>query len=92
MIVRILTEGQYELDAAHRDRLNSIDNQLVAIVEGNDEAAFDKTFQDLLTFVRSQGRRLADSELAPSDVVLPAPDSTFAEIKDLFVGEGLVPD
>lgn len=92
MIVRILTEGQYELDGAKRERLNSLDNQLVAIVERGDEAGFDKAFRDLVEFVRSQGRRLADSELAPSDVVLPAPDSTFAEIKDLFVGEGLVPD
>ncbi len=92
MIVRILSEGQYELSAPQHDRLNEIDNRLVALVEKDDEAAFDRTFHELLDLVRRDGRKLADDELLPSDVVLPAPDSTFAEVKDLFVGEGLVPD
>lgn len=92
MIVRILTDGQYELDAAQHDRLNEMDNRMVKQVEQDDEAGFERTFHETVEFVRSAGRRLADHELAPSDVVLPAPDSTFAEVKELFVGEGLVPD
>ncbi len=92
MIVRILTEGQYELDAAQWDRLNEIDNRMVKLVEQEDAAGFDRAFHEAVEFIRSAGRRLADHELAPSDVVLPAPDSTFAEVKELFVGEGLVPD
>ncbi len=92
MIVRILSEGQYELDAGQHERLNEMDNHLVTLVEKDDEAGFDRVFHELLGMVRSGGRRLADDELVPSDVVLPAPDSTFAEVKELFVGEGLVPD
>ena len=33
MIVRILTEGQYNLPGAHVDELNEIDNELVEVVE-----------------------------------------------------------
>ncbi len=92
MIVRILSEGQYELDDAQREHLNALDNRLVPIVDAGDEGGFKTAFRELLGLVRSTGRRLADDELSPSDVVLPAPDSTVAEVRDLFVGEGLVPD
>ena len=33
MIVRILTEGQYDLPGQYIDELNDIDNQLVEVVE-----------------------------------------------------------
>ena len=37
MIVRILTEGQYNLPGQFVDKLNEVDNQIVAVVEVNDE-------------------------------------------------------
>ncbi len=92
MIVRILTEGQYELDEKQYEQLNRYDNTLVELVEAGDAVRFSSTFQELLRFVRSSGRRLADEELAPSTLILPAPDSTMDELKQLFVSEGLVPD
>ena len=40
MIVRILTEGQYNLPGQFVDKLNEVDNQIVAVVEVNDEVSF----------------------------------------------------
>ena len=40
MIVRILTEGQYDLPGAYIDELNAIDNELVDVVADEDEEAF----------------------------------------------------
>ena len=40
MIVRIATEGQYELPDEDVDRLNELDNELVTIVESGDEERF----------------------------------------------------
>ncbi len=36
MIVRILTEGQFNLPGAYVDELNEIDNRLVEVVEQRD--------------------------------------------------------
>ena len=36
MIVRILTEGQYNLPGAYIDDLNAIDNELVDVVAAED--------------------------------------------------------
>ena len=40
MIVRISSEGQYNLPGSFIDRLNEIDNALVEAVEAEDQAAF----------------------------------------------------
>ena len=45
MIVRIATEGQYELpDDDVAGRLNALDNEAVAAVEAGDEARFADLF------------------------------------------------
>ena len=55
MIVRISTEGQYELDDDEVPALNELDNAAVASCEANDEASFHEVFERLLAFVRDQG-------------------------------------
>lgn len=92
MIVRIATEGQFELDREHYDAVNGLDNECVAAVEAGDEAKFMELFGQMLDFVRAEGRELADDELAESDVVLPPADTSFAEASEDFTGEGLIPE
>ena len=92
MIVRILTEGQYNLPGAYIDDLNAIDNELVEVVESADRDAFDRTLKRMLDLVRENGTPVPIDELVESDLVLPEPDITLEEAGELFVGEGLVPD
>ncbi len=92
MIVRILTEGQYNLPGAYIDDLNAIDNELVEVVEAGDRDAFDTTLKRMLDLVRENGTPVPVDELVESDLVLPEPDITLEEAGELFVGEGLVPD
>ena len=91
MIVRIATEGQYELPAADVDELNALDNDAVASCERDEEAGFRATYDRLLGFVREHGRPVPDDELAPSDLILPPPDVSLAEARKEFSGEGLIP-
>ena len=91
MIVRILTEGQYNLPGAFIDDLNAIDNELVEVVESGDRETFDRTLKRMLDLVRENSTPLAVDELVESDLVLPEPDITLEEAGELFVGEGLVP-
>ena len=92
MIVRILTEGQYNLPGAFIDELNELDNKLVEVVEDDDNEHFGPALKALLDLVRENGTPVSVDELVESDLVLPEPDITLKEAEELFVGEGLVPD
>jgi hypothetical protein len=92
MIVRISGEGQFEVPDGEAQRLNDLDNQAVAAVEAGDEATFQQLWNQMLDLVTSDGKELADDELVESDVILPPRDSTFAEAKSDFTGDGLIPD
>ena len=91
MIVRILTEGQFQLPGAYIDELNEIDNRLVEVVEVEDEEGFNRLLKEMLDLVRNNGRPVGVDELVESDVVLPDPDITLVEAEELFTGEGLLP-
>jgi hypothetical protein len=92
VIVRIATEGQYELLENDAEALNELDNRAVAACQAGDEEQFSRVFQEMLSFVRSQGQPLADDRLEGSDVILPPPDSTMDEVSEDFTGEGLIPE
>jgi nuclear transport factor 2 (NTF2) superfamily protein len=91
MIVRIATEGQYELADDAGERLNALDNEAVAAVEAGDEARFHALFAQILATVRAEGTRLAEDDLRGSDVLVPPPDTSFDEARLDFTGEGLIP-
>lgn len=91
MIVRILTEGQYDLPGAYIDDLNAIDNELVDVVADEDEEAFAAVLKKMLDLVREKGSPVPIDELVESDLVLPEPDITLVEAEEMFVGEGLMP-
>ncbi|HXE44891.1 MAG TPA: hypothetical protein VN635_06810 [Conexibacter sp.] len=93
MIVRIATEGQYELpDGEVTARLNVLDNDAVAAVEAGDEARFTDLFAQIVAYVREHGTPLSDDDLRGSDVIVPPPDTSFEEARQEFSGDGLIPD
>jgi hypothetical protein len=92
MIIRIMGEGQFRLDEEAAERVNALDNEAVAAVEGDDEDAFHVAFESLLELIRTDGEHLNDNELEPSDVIVPPADITFVEAAADFTGDGLIPD
>jgi hypothetical protein len=91
VIVRISTEGQYELGEDSSAALNELDNQIVTACDADDEDAFNASFGRLLELVRTQGRQVPEDELVGSDVIFPPPDVSLEEAKADFTGEGLIP-
>jgi hypothetical protein len=91
MIVRISAEGQYRVSDALLDRLNQLDNRIVEVVAGGDEAEFARLYADMVALVRKEGSPLPADEIISSEIVLPPPDITLEEARGLFIGEGLVP-
>ncbi|HTA36343.1 MAG TPA: hypothetical protein VK761_06475 [Solirubrobacteraceae bacterium] len=92
MIVRISGEDQYRLADEQTAPLNELDNAVVAACEGGSEDDYHRTFAALLDFVRANGERVPDDELAGSDLILPPADLSFEEAGKAFNGEGLIPD
>ena len=58
MIVRILGEGQFDVDDAAIPELNQLDTDLETAVEQSDEAAFAAALTRLLAHVRASGSPL----------------------------------
>ncbi|MEV7070825.1 hypothetical protein ACGFWE_10290 [Streptomyces sp. NPDC048523] len=91
MIVRIMGEGQVRLAESHLADLNKLDDELLAEMENGDGPGFRRTLQALLTRVRDLGDPLPDDSLEPSDLILPSPDATLEEVRDLLSDDGLIP-
>jgi phage shock protein A len=85
-VVRIQGDDQYRLSQADHDQLDAYDKKLVAAINAGDEATFKQVVADVLKFVRSRGTKIGPSEVATSDVVLPAEDMTLEEAKTILTG------
>ncbi len=91
MIVRIATEGQYEIPDDDTSGLNELDNQAVTACEARSDAGFRDVFAQLIDYVRTHGTPIPEDELVGSDMILPPPDVSLEEARAEFQGEGLIP-
>jgi hypothetical protein len=91
MIVRIGGEGQFEVPDEHLGELNRLDNDLAKAVDAGDEAQFKTALEALLASVRTVGGELPADYIGPSELVLPSPDSTIEEVREVLGDEGLIP-
>ncbi|MEU0393058.1 hypothetical protein ABZ208_09825 [Streptomyces sp. NPDC006208] len=91
MIVRIMGEGQVELDNSHFTELNKLDDVLLKEMESGDGPGFRRTLQSLLDKVRELGEPLPDDSLEPSELILPSADATLEEVRELLGDDGLIP-
>jgi hypothetical protein len=91
MIVRISGEGQFEVPDGHVDELNRLDEDLTKAVDGGDEEQFKTALEALLASVRTAGREEPLDFLGGSDLILPSPDATIEEVREVLGEEGLIP-
>jgi hypothetical protein len=91
VIVRILGEGQLEVDDAASDELNTLDAALERAVNEGDERAFRPALLALLDRVRALGTPLAADTLEPSDSILPRAEADLDEVRSMLSDEGYIP-
>jgi hypothetical protein len=91
MIVRILGEGQLQLDDSASAELNTLDATLEKAVNEGDEASFHAALLALLDRVRALGTPLAADTLEPSDSILPRADADLNEVRSMMTDEGYIP-
>ena len=92
MIVRLMNEGQWRVDDSLQQELSRLDDEAVAALERNDEEGLDATLARMGELVRSRGEQLPPEDLSTSDVIIPPPDLTLEETRQLFSDAGLIPD
>ncbi|MEO3783309.1 hypothetical protein ABGB12_08275 [Actinocorallia sp. B10E7] len=92
MIVRIMGEGQLELDQAELSGLNDLDAVLESAIETGDEDGFRRALTALLDSVRERGSVLPADSLEPSDLVLPPADAHIDEVRAMLGESGLIPE
>ena len=92
MIIRLMGEGQFRVADGNLARLDELDNAAVAALEAGDEETFRARLGELWQAVRDEGERLDDADLSASDVIVPPDDLSLEEARELFSGEGLIPD
>ncbi len=92
MIARVMGEGQWRIDDALRERLNDLDDKALEALERGDEEELDGYIEQMAELVRSEGEELPLDDLSPSDIIIPPSDLTLEETRELFEGEGLIPD
>jgi hypothetical protein len=92
MIVRVVGQGQYEVDEGLMERLNELDRQALEALGLDDEESLDRSLDEMAVLVREQGRRLPDDALSPSAVVIPPSDLTLEETRRLVSEQGFLPD
>ena len=92
MIVRVMGEGQYQLEGEAVGRLNELDDRAQEALERDDESELDRYLEEMAALVKRDGERLPDDDLSPSDAIVPPSDMTLAETKKFFSEQGLIPD
>jgi PspA-Associated protein len=91
MIIRILGEGQLQVDDSAAKELNVLDAALEKAVNAGDEQVFRPALAALLDRVRSLGTPLAEDAIEPSDLILPYADAGLEDVRGMMAGEGLIP-
>jgi hypothetical protein len=93
VIVRLLGgDGQYRVGDDVVEALNELDDQAAQAVEADDEENLHRLLAIMAETVRERGQRLPDDDLSASDLIIPPDDLSLEEAKELFSGEGLIPD
>jgi len=92
VIVRIMGEGQFEVDEEVAKGLNQLDEQSAQALEAGDRERLAELLERMAEAVRTNGARLPDEDLSPSEGIVPPPDLSLEEARELFEGEGLIPD
>ena len=91
MIIRIMGEGQFQVDDSHLTELNTLDDKLGDSIDSGDDDMFRAALVDLLAAVRRVASPVPDDELVDSDLVLPYAEAHVDEVKELLTGDGLIP-
>jgi hypothetical protein len=74
------------------EKLNVIDNRIVAHVSSGDEKEFRNDLVLLISAIKESGEPLDEMSILSSEVIVPPQDLTLKEAQKIFSGQGLIED
>jgi phage shock protein A len=86
IVVRVQGEGQFRLASSYKGELDGYDQKVVDAIDAGQPAALKQSVHDVITFVKSHGVAVPDTENAASQVVLPSEDLTLDEARKIMAG------
>jgi chromosome condensin MukBEF complex kleisin-like MukF subunit len=92
MIVRVMGEGQFNVDDEVAKGLNELDQQAERALEAGDQEQLSALLRRMAEAVRTNGVRLPDDDLSASEAIIPPDDLTLDEARELLAEGGLIPD
>jgi hypothetical protein len=90
VIVRILGEGQFQVDDDTAAKLTALDKDLDAAVRDGDEPHFQAAMHAAVALVRATSAPLAADEIVTADYILPFSDASVEEVRKLLA-DGTIP-
>jgi phage shock protein A len=84
IVVRVAGDQQYLLPGSVRPALDGLDKALAAAVESGDAAGFGKATAELNKLIQSNGQKLGQDDLRPSDVIAPSAEMSLEDAKQLY--------
>ena len=97
-IVRVAGHGQFKVNQSTIAKINEIDNEIVDMLKkdsGNsktDESQFRNKIEEMVSLITREGKPLDDKEIIQSDIIIPSADLSVDEAKNMFKGEGIIPE
>ena len=97
-IVRIAGRGQFKVNESTMIKINLIDNKIVDMLKKDssnsktDESQFRNKIEEMVNLITTEGRPLDDKEIIQSDIIVPSADLSVEEAKNMFKGEGVIPE
>lgn len=82
--MRILGEGQYEVDDATAQEIAHLDDALDAALGANDEAAFSAALDAVVAAITTKGKPLPPDTFVPSDLAVPPAGTAVSDAKALL--------
>ena len=89
MIIRIIGQGQFNVQSSLFDDLNKIDNKIVEYVQKGNDKNYKKSLAELIAMILHESKKVSDKELVESDIIVPPADMTIEEARQVFTGTGI---
>jgi hypothetical protein len=99
-IVRVAGHGQFKVNQSTIAKINEIDNEIVDMLKKDssnsngriDESQFRNKIEEMVSIITREGKPLDDKEIIQSDIIVPSADLSVEEAKNMFKGEGIIPE
>ena len=84
IIIRITGDSVYEVPTTVKPALDNLDEALDNAITGDDQEAFSSSTDELIKLIHAMGKKLPDTDLRPSDLIVPSQDMTIEQAKKML--------